>query len=333
MRRRHARAARRGRTSRSTGGGSGSCDSLLADGTATVRPYGRTARKVTRCRRRLRQLPPRPSPRAAPRSPPRPSRARRASAAATRRAGSPPAAISRPAMSASRVRRRNTSPSERACSRRAAKTASASRSGRPATIGSREPGSLARDGEHVVRRVAVAGRQRGVHLVGDPVDPRQVTGLDGRAERDLVRAARRVARLAVDEPVDGHLRHPPPGRELAAGDRDHAARRLVELGLARDVDGLLRVARRDQRAHAGVRARQVAGRRATCRSSRWRRRAGTRRPARRAARGGRRARPRSRCRSCRAACARATAARRSSAHRRPARSRRRRSAGGPRGAA
>ena len=72
-----------------------------------------------------------------------------------------------------------------------------------------------------------------------------------------MRAARRVARLAIDEPIDGHLRHPPPGREFAPGDRDHAAGRLIELGLARDVDGFARIARRDQRPHAGVCARQV----------------------------------------------------------------------------
>ena len=144
-----------------------------------------------------------------------------------------------------------------------------------------------------------------------------------------MRAAGRVARFALDEPVDGHLGHPPPGRELAAGDRDHARRGLIQLGLARDVDRLLRVAGRDQRPHAGERAGQLARLELGAEEgvdgleqivdvlARRLRRA--------------RGRPRSRCRSCRSACARATAARRSSAPRRPARSRRR-PAAGPRGA-
>jgi hypothetical protein len=57
-----------------------------------------------------------------------------------------------------------------------------------------------------------------------------------------VRAAGRLAPLALDDPVDRELRHPPPGGELAAGDRDEPGARLVQLGLARDVDRLLRVA-------------------------------------------------------------------------------------------
>src|SRR5215208_5925357 len=59
-------------------------------------------------------------------------------------------------------------------------------------------------------------------------------------------------------PIDGHLRHPAPRRELPAGDRDHPAGGLVELGLARDVDGLLRVPGGDERPHARVGARDVA---------------------------------------------------------------------------
>ena len=118
---------------------------------------------------------------------------------------------------------------------------------------------LASDGQHIVCGVAVAARERGVSGVGDALDPRQLGHIDGRAERDLVRAARRVARLALDDPVDRHLGHPPPGRQLAPGDRHHPARRLVELGLARDVDRLLRIAGRDQRPDAGVGAREVIG--------------------------------------------------------------------------
>ena len=66
-----------------------------------------------------------------------------------------------------------------------------------------------------------------------------------------------AAALALDQAVDGLLRHPPPGGELAAGDRQHARRGLVQLRFARDVDRLARVAGRDQRPHAGVGADQV----------------------------------------------------------------------------
>jgi hypothetical protein len=111
--------------------------------------------------------------------------------------------------------------------------------------------------EHVVRGMPVARGQRAVGVLGHSFDTRQVRGVLGRAQRDLVGAAWRVAGLALDQAVDGHLGHPPPGGQLAAGDRDHAAGGLVELGLARDVDRLLRVAGGDQRAHPGVGAREV----------------------------------------------------------------------------
>ena len=123
--------------------------------------------------------------------------------------------------------------------------------------------ALAGHGQDVVGRVAVAAGEALVGGLGHALDPRQVAGVDRLAERDLVRAARRVARLALDQPVDGHLRHPPPRRQLAAGDGDHPARGLVELGLARDVDRLLRVAGGDQRPHAGVGAGDVRARRAS----------------------------------------------------------------------
>ena len=69
----------------------------------------------------------------------------------------------------------------------------------------------------------------------------------------------RLPPVALDDSVDDELRHPPPGGELAAGDRQHPRRGLVELGLARDVHRLLRVAGGDQRPHAGVGARDVVG--------------------------------------------------------------------------
>ena len=111
--------------------------------------------------------------------------------------------------------------------------------------------------EHVARRVAVAMREQLARLLVDAGRPLQIVRLGGLAERDLVGAAGRVAPLALDDPVDGHLRHPPPGGELAARDRYEAGARLEQLRLARDVDRLLRVARRDQRTDAGVGARQV----------------------------------------------------------------------------
>ena len=114
----------------------------------------------------------------------------------------------------------------RACSWRAASTTSASRSGRPGDDRLGELAALGRQREHLVRGVAVARRER---RVGRPRarPPRAAAPprVDRLPERDLVRAAGRVAGVALDEPVDRHLRHPPPGRQLAAGDRDHPARR------------------------------------------------------------------------------------------------------------
>ena len=110
--------------------------------------------------------------------------------------------------------------------------------------------ALGRQREHLVGGVAVAGGQRRVGLRGHALHARQLLHGDRLPERDLVGAAGSVARVALDEAVDGHLRHPPPGRELAPGDRDHAAGGLIQLGLARDVHRLLRVAGRDQRTHA-----------------------------------------------------------------------------------
>ena len=61
--------------------------------------------------------------------------------------------------------------------------------------------------EDLVGRVAVAAGQALVGLLGHALHPRQLGGVDRLAERDLVRAARRRARLALDQAVDGHLRH------------------------------------------------------------------------------------------------------------------------------
>jgi len=74
-----------------------------------------------------------------------------------------------------------------------------------------------------------------------------------------VGAARRVAAVALHQAVDGHLRHPPPRGQLAAGDGDHPAGGLVELGLAGDVDRLLRVPGGDQRPHPREGAGDVGG--------------------------------------------------------------------------
>ena len=113
--------------------------------------------------------------------------------------------------------------------------------------------------EHVVGGEAVAAGELLVGVLLHALDARELVRVDRHPERDLAGAAGRLAAVALDQAVDGHLRHPPPGRELAAGDRDHAARGLVQLGLARDVDRLLRVAGRDQRPHARVGARDVLG--------------------------------------------------------------------------
>src|SRR5437588_189984 len=80
----------------------------------------------------------------------------------------------------------------------------------------------------ILAGVAVARRGRFVALLGHPFDAWQRSRFDRLAERDLVRAARRFAAVALDQSVDGHLRHPPPGRELPAGDRDQPARGLVQ---------------------------------------------------------------------------------------------------------
>ena len=240
-----------------------------------------------------RAAPSRPRASATPRAASSPMRVRRSSASPT---------VSRPARGAPRRRSR---PAGRPARR--ARSAGPARRSRAATAST------------VVGGVAVAAGEALVGRLGHALHARQAGGVDRLAQRDLVRAARRRARLALDEAVDGQLRHPPPGRQLAAGDGDHPAGGLVELGLARDVDRLLRVAGGDQRSHAGVGARDVlaAERGAEVGVDRAQQ-VGDVAP-RRAGRG-RGRRRRTRCRSCRRASTPATAARRSRARRRRGRS-------------
>ena len=113
--------------------------------------------------------------------------------------------------------------------------------------------------EHVVGGVAVAGGERRIGLGGHALHARQLLHGDRLTERNLVRPARRVAGVALDQPINGHLGHPPPCGELAAGDGDHPRGGLIQLGLARDVHRLLGVAGGDQGPHAGERAGQLGG--------------------------------------------------------------------------
>ena len=112
--------------------------------------------------------------------------------------------------------------------------------------------------EHVVRGVTVAARECLVGLGGHALDARQLLHVDRLPQRDLLGPAGRVARVALDDPVDGHLGHSPPRRELSARDRDHPGGGLVQLGLSGYVHRLLRVARGDQGSHAGEGAGQAA---------------------------------------------------------------------------
>ena len=179
-------------------------------------------------------------------------------ARATRSGTSAPGEASRrPASRPSRVRRSSTSPTSAParCARRR-RPRRADRAGRG---GSAVPARRAR----LRLRAPARRRGRSVRRVprrrssGTPSTTRQAGGIDRLPERDLVRPTRRLASVALDEPIDGHLRHPPPRRQLAAGDRDQPARGLVQLGLARDVHRLARVTDRDQRPHAGVGAGQL----------------------------------------------------------------------------
>jgi hypothetical protein len=83
--------------------------------------------------------------------------------------------------------------------------------------------------QDVMRGVAVAGGKvcPGVRL--DAGQDRQVVRARGQADRDALGAAGGVAALALDDAVHSQLRHPTPGGELAAGDRDEAGARLVDL--------------------------------------------------------------------------------------------------------
>ena len=133
---------------------------------------------------------------------------------------------------------------DRACSSRAAITTSASRSGRPGDDRRGQLGSLG--GERAARCARrgrsgrrVARRSPRAAVASATLGRLEVLVLGRHPERDLGGAARRLAAVALDHPVDDLLGHPPPGRQLAAGDRQHPRRGLVELRLARDVDRLL----------------------------------------------------------------------------------------------
>ena len=243
----------------------------LVHGRQVIGSAGRVSRRRPRATRRGRCRPRRPPP-----ARPRASCLTRAATSPARRP-SPrrPAGPSRrsrscgAASSPRRVRRRSTSATVRACSRRAATTASASRSGRPSTIGAASFGSSRGELQHRRGPRARSGRRAASSASSPtPSGASRSSGAGRHPERDLGGVAGRLAALALDQAVDGLLRHPPPGRQLAAGDRQHPGGGLVELGLAGDVDRLLRVAGRDQRPHAGVGADQVRARRARRRRSR-----------------------------------------------------------------
>ena len=254
-----------------------------------------------------RPAPPRASARARARPARRPSRARRPARAPPTRAPlrARSARARRASSRPSRVRRSSTS-AERAAPARARRRRPPRPRGRAGSglIALAELGCRRRQLQHVLRGVAVAGGQVGAALLVHPSSSGSSAGSTRQPQRDLVRAAGRLAALALDDPVDRQLRHPPPGGELAAGDRDEAGARLVELGLARDVDGLLRVAGRDQRPHPGVGAREVAGAEGGAEERVDR----VEQVVHVVGRGRHvlEARPRSRCRSCRRACGRAT---------------------------
>ena len=133
--------------------------------------------------------------------------------------------------------------------------------GGPRRSGRASAGSLRGEGEHARRWHGRSGRRA---ARAPPRAARaSVSRSSGRArhaERDVVGPRGRLAAVALDDPVHDLLRHPPPGGELAAGDRQHPRGGLIELGPARDVHGLLRVAGGDQRPHPGVGAGDVVRR-------------------------------------------------------------------------
>ena len=157
------------------------------------------------------------------------------------------------------MRRRSTSATERACSWRAAITTSASRSGRPVDDRSGELGALLAEVEHLAGGVAVAEGELLCCALGQIDVGLQVLVARRHPQRDVVGARLGLAALPLDDPVDHLLGHPPPGGELAAGDRQHPRGGLIELRLAGDVDRLLRVPGRDQGPHPGVGAGQLIG--------------------------------------------------------------------------
>ena len=83
-----------------------------------------------------------------------------------------------------------------------------------------------RQAQHVAPRRARSGAARCARLsASTPGTSGSRRGRSGMAEWDLVGAAGRLAALALDDPVDSQLGHPPPGGELAAGDRYEAGAR------------------------------------------------------------------------------------------------------------
>ena len=179
-------------------------------------------------------------------APPRPRRAARSSQARlpavrpTRltddSASEASASSSRAASKPSRVRLSSTSPTLRACSQRAAITTSAITSGSPATIRPSKLWPVHDQREDLVSPEPIACRERHLGRLGESLRRGKVLDRDGLPKRNLGSAARGVAGVALHEPIDDHLGHPPPRRELATGDRDHAAGGLIQLGLARDVN-------------------------------------------------------------------------------------------------
>ena len=155
------------------------------------------------------------------------------------------------------MRRRRTSATARACSQPGGDHGLGEQVGAAVDDRRRQLRVLPGEVEDRPRRVAVAEGELGDGLLPDALGRLEVLGARLHPERDLGGVAGRLAALALDDPVDRLLRHPPPGRELAAGDRQQPRGGLIELGPARDVDRLLRVAGRDQRPDPGVGADQV----------------------------------------------------------------------------
>ena len=175
----------------------------------------------------------------------------------------------RAAVSPSRVRRSSTSPTLRACSRRAAKAASASRSGIPGRIGCASSPRSAASREHVVRRVAVAAGELlvGVLRARPPRAPASSasTGMPSgisRVRQGASRPSRSTSRSTAIFAIRRQVVSLPPVIVTMPLEVSYSSA-LREMST-----DFLRVAGGDQRPHARVGARDVARRR--CRSRRTR---------------------------------------------------------------